>query len=658
MLGRLCLPSCSATVSRSIRKLSVPNEKTLQAVVVDVEEAGPRLDISGLKPRHREIEEEQAIGLYREYDLCVREMKALKQKKQAKEAARIAELEKNLEKYPEVLAKYEASQIKAEKERDEKEIALENRIREIQEYFGYWMDPKDPRFEVMLQQKELEEKKVISGGQASTEGGDAEKEDSGSSLMTAICQSLMSTYQQPSTFLNFCHILLSILLRRLCFLGMTDVTMSQVEPAAVPCSTKKPAVPSVECSLHPLVIINISEHWTRMRAQSRDKTAQKVFGAVLGKVDEGHVEMVNSFELRMFTLDGHCRFNEEFLRQRLSQYKEVFPELEAVGWYCTGSDDLEQDEILLQSLFAVAIDSPLLVKLNPTVDSQAKRKVPVKVYYSRETPLVSSGHELVEVDWTLISEQSERIGIDHIARLSQTKTNILGSITAWRSIATVPTQQMKKKSQRATASATPAAPIAADVGSNHDGELVYHRVLRVDREFVMWLLQELRPKIIPRSGKYIYKPTMSRTCCPQYTIRLDSTKFVLSRSQRRVLRQMNEFLKNGTKPRSRQKEETPLENTSSKTAPRIKESGDVKSSSQKMVDKSSNPVQKKKEIRRQRCYARWRAKGLDEEEMKRIRAAKEEARRRTVESYILEPDETWKHRLEVITKKYFEFQPR
>ncbi|PIO64274.1 hypothetical protein TELCIR_14106 [Teladorsagia circumcincta] len=115
-----------------------------------------------ISPLFQEIEEEQAVGLYREYDTCVREMKALKQKKEAKEAARLAELEKNLEKYPEVLAKYEASQIKAEKERDEKEIALENRIREIQEYFGYWMDPKDPRFEVMLQQKEQEEKKVAN----------------------------------------------------------------------------------------------------------------------------------------------------------------------------------------------------------------------------------------------------------------------------------------------------------------------------------------------------------------------------------------------------------------------------------------------------------------------------------------------------------------
>ncbi|PIO72594.1 Arginine-tRNA-protein transferase [Teladorsagia circumcincta] len=110
---------------------------------------------------------------------------------------------------------------------------------------------------------------------------------------------------------------------------------------------------------------------------------------------------------------------------------------------------------------------------------------------------------------------------------------------------------------------------------------------------------------------------------------------------------MNEFLKSGTKPRSRQREEIPIKNSSSNTAPRIKESGDVKFSPQKIVDKSDNPVQKKKEVRRQRCYARWRAKGLDEEEMKKVRAAKEEARRRTVESYILEPDETWKHRLEI-----------
>ncbi|CAJ0592544.1 unnamed protein product [Cylicocyclus nassatus] len=544
MLGRFCAPSCSFATARVVisRKLSVPAEKTLEAVATNVERDVPKTDISALKPRHRviaaggmpplefewerqrsaqmerfgmyglksgvdpgicwptveEIEEEKAIGLYREYDTCLREMKALKQKQKEKEAARLAELEKNLKKYPEALAKFEASQVKAEKERDAKEIALENRIREIQEYFGYWMDPKDPRFEVMLQQKEQEEKKAAK------------------------------------------------MARR-----------AELQKKKI-----------AKCSLHPLVIINISEHWTRVRAQSRDKAAQKVFGAVLGKVDEGHVEMVNSFELRMFSLDGHTRYNEEFLRQRLAQYNEVFPELDLVGWYCTGEDGIEPDELLLQSLFALAIDSPLMVKLNPIVSAQTKSsRIPVKVYYSRETPLVSTGHELTELDWTLVSEQSERIGIDHIARLSQAgddgavsiegkqmraagsavsmlldkigviceylkgvqegkyppndeiireankicqrlpllkpaefddgfktqerdaraamllakmtevcgtlsslqaKTNILSTITAWRSIATIPQQQPKKKSsQRVTAATTPNAPVSAESAANN-----------------------------------------------------------------------------------------------------------------------------------------------------------------------------------------------
>ncbi|KIH68197.1 hypothetical protein ANCDUO_01472 [Ancylostoma duodenale] len=52
----------------------------------------------------------------------------------------------------------------------------------------------------------------------------------------------------------------------------------------------------------------------------------------------------------------------------------------------------------------------------------------------------------------------------------QAKTNLLGTITAWRSIATIPQQQPKKKSaQRVTAATAPAAPVAADVGANNVG---------------------------------------------------------------------------------------------------------------------------------------------------------------------------------------------
>ncbi|CAJ0577773.1 unnamed protein product, partial [Mesorhabditis spiculigera] len=118
------------------------------------------VDVRQCWPTLEEIEEERAIGFYREYKDVLREVEKNKLEKQKQDALRLAELERNEKKYPEILAKYQASQVKKEREKDEKEVALEKKIREIQEYFGYWIDPKDPRFEVMFNQKEEEEKKA------------------------------------------------------------------------------------------------------------------------------------------------------------------------------------------------------------------------------------------------------------------------------------------------------------------------------------------------------------------------------------------------------------------------------------------------------------------------------------------------------------------
>ncbi|GFR11101.1 arginyl-tRNA--protein transferase 1 [Trichonephila clavata] len=50
-----------------------------------------------------------------------------------------------------------------------------------------------------------------------------------------------------------------------------------------------------------------------------------------------------------------------------------------------------------------------------------------------------------------------------------------------------------------------------------------------------------------RSGKYCYKPTMNVTCCPLYTIRCEAKKFVLTRSQKKVLKKVHRFLAYGEK---------------------------------------------------------------------------------------------------------------
>ena len=51
-----------------------------------------------------------------------------------------------------------------------------------------------------------------------------------------------------------------------------------------------------------------------------------------------------------------------------------------------------------------------------------------------------------------------------------------------------------------------------------------------------------------RSGKYLYKPDMSRTCCPQYTIRCDADAFRPTKSQKKIIKRFRNFLVTGRRP--------------------------------------------------------------------------------------------------------------
>lgn len=54
--------------------------------------------------------------------------------------------------------------------------------------------------------------------------------------------------------------------------------------------------------------------------------------------------------------------------------------------------------------------------------------------------------------------------------------------------------------------------------------------------------QELLDRGWRRSGTYLYKPIMEKTCCPSYTIRLKASEFKPSKEQARVLKKMDRFL--------------------------------------------------------------------------------------------------------------------
>ncbi|KAI8356570.1 arginine-tRNA-protein transferase [Choanephora cucurbitarum] len=53
-----------------------------------------------------------------------------------------------------------------------------------------------------------------------------------------------------------------------------------------------------------------------------------------------------------------------------------------------------------------------------------------------------------------------------------------------------------------------------------------------------------------RSGKYLYKPDLEKSCCPQYTIRLDASKFNMTKSQKKVVAKFNKYIKGKSEKKS------------------------------------------------------------------------------------------------------------
>ncbi|XP_048588542.1 COP9 signalosome complex subunit 6 [Nematostella vectensis] len=176
---------------------------------------------------------------------------------------------------------------------------------------------------------------------------------------------------------------------------------------------------SVSVALHPLVILNISEHYTRIRAQE-GKPNPQVVGALLGTQDGRSMEIFNSFELQFDSFDdGHIVINMEYYKTKEEQFRQVFKNLDFLGWYTTGSGAQGSDLGIHKQICEIN-ESPIFLKLNPLARTN---DLPISMYES-VIDLVNGETRMlfVEIPYTLATEEAERIGVDHVARLSSSGT--------------------------------------------------------------------------------------------------------------------------------------------------------------------------------------------------------------------------------------------
>eukprot|EP00053_Salpingoeca_punica_P020655 m.212161 g.212161 ORF g.212161 m.212161 type:complete len:307 (+) comp19702_c0_seq1:144-1064(+) len=173
--------------------------------------------------------------------------------------------------------------------------------------------------------------------------------------------------------------------------------------------------PSVSVQLHPLPIMSISEHYTRIRAQTGQP--QAVFGALLGRQEGRKLEIANSFELLRSVEGGVEMLDTDHLDQKYKQFQQVFPTLTLLGWYTTGSQPTAE-HINMHKQIMQFNETPLFLLLNPSPNMMG-RELPVKVYDSY-VEMVEGKQEYYFIDagFTLATEEAERIGVNHIEQVS------------------------------------------------------------------------------------------------------------------------------------------------------------------------------------------------------------------------------------------------
>ncbi|KAK4510413.1 uncharacterized protein ATC70_004843 [Mucor velutinosus] len=180
-------------------------------------------------------------------------------------------------------------------------------------------------------------------------------------------------------------------------------------------------------SVHPLVLLNISDHYTRTKLQNPTAIENgRMYGALLASQSGRDVDIINSFELPLSTeQDGNTVLDKAFLLYKLEQLKQVFPNLDFMGWYTLGSSPSEAD-LKLHEQFLQVSESALFLQMDPMAlqATGAAKEFPVDIYESI-IDIVEGNTRLAFIKSTYKVEtgEAECIAVDHVAKPSSSSAD-------------------------------------------------------------------------------------------------------------------------------------------------------------------------------------------------------------------------------------------
>ncbi|KAG5462408.1 MAG: maintenance of mitochondrial structure and function-domain-containing protein [Olpidium bornovanus] len=194
-------------------------------------------------------------------------------------------------------------------------------------------------------------------------------------------------------------------------------------------------------ALHPLALLNVSDHYTRTKMQQQEKLQSQVIGALLGSQKGRDIDISNSYELLVteepssgqITVDpGYFITKQEQCASLALQYSDiknteylfkgpcrVFPELDFLGWYSTGTRPTQR-EIDVHRQMMHWNESPLYLQLNPSDTPVTTKSLPVTVYESIVDIVDGQAvTQFVRSKYKIDTSEAERIAVEHVAHARQ-----------------------------------------------------------------------------------------------------------------------------------------------------------------------------------------------------------------------------------------------
>lgn len=200
--------------------------------------------------------------------------------------------------------------------------------------------------------------------------------------------------------------------------------------------------------LHPSVILNISDHHTRAKANRPDIVVGALLGKRLDRENERsareiersprEIEITDSFELCIIkpNIDGASSdvqsadvplIDKDFKEKRIPLAKQLPEDLELVGWYSTVPPSRPHLEVLccdsLHRQVGEFITNPVYIKFNPykrESGSKVSRNLPLEAFRPVREIIANEQHiNFVEVEWTIVTEDVEILSVDHNLKMTQ-----------------------------------------------------------------------------------------------------------------------------------------------------------------------------------------------------------------------------------------------